>query len=66
MKSLRNQKSAQLQRMKKRQEKIDTEELTCKLSNITRVLKEMKADVRTRKVIAKNETKGRRRGRAPA
>ena len=52
--------------MKKRQEKLDTEELTCKLYTLTHVLKEMKVDTITRKVIAKNETKGKRRGRAPA
>ena len=52
--------------MKKRQEKLDTEELTQKLESMVQVLEVMKVDTITRKVIAKNETKGKRRGRAPA
>ena len=52
--------------MKKRQEKVDTEELSCKLESLIQVLEVMKVDKITRKVIAKNETKGKRRGRAPA
>ena len=52
--------------MKKRQEKVDTEELSCKLESLIQVLEVMKVDKITRKVIAKNETKGRRRGREPA
>ena len=66
LKSLRNTRSARLQRMKKRQVKVDDKELPCKLESIIQVLEVMKVDKITRKVIAKNDTRGNRRGRAPA
>ena len=56
--------------MKKCQQDIDFKtdlgELTRKLKSICHVLKEMKLDKKTLKVIAKNASKGKNRCRVPA